>query len=49
MMKEPLRIMDRLSPTDALAILRALAGSDDQLVARITGMATACLRDGDLF
>jgi len=47
MMKEPLQIIDTLSPTDALAILRALAGSDDQLATRIAGMATARLRGVD--
>jgi hypothetical protein len=33
-----------LSPTDALAILRTLAGSDDRLAAHIAGVATARLR-----
>ena len=47
MMKEPLHIINQLPPTDALAILRALAGSDDQLAARITEMATARLRGVD--
>ena len=47
MMKDPLRIIDHLSPTDALAILRTLAGSDDQLAARIAEMATARLRGVD--
>ena len=44
MMKEPLHIINQLSPTDALAILRALADSDNQLAARIAEMATARLR-----
>ena len=47
MMKETFQIIDHLSPTDALAILRTLAGSDDQLAARIAGMATARLRGVD--
>jgi hypothetical protein len=47
MMKEPLQIIDHLSPTDALAILRALSSSDDQLAARIAEMATARLRGVD--
>ena len=47
MTKVPLRIMEHLSPTDALAILRSLAGSDDRLAARIAGMATARLRGVD--
>ena len=37
MMKEPLQIINHLSPTDALAILRALAGSDGQLAAASPG------------
>jgi len=47
MIKEPLQIIDTLSPTDALAILRALAGSDDQLAARIAEMAMAHLHSVD--
>ena len=35
------------SPADPLAILRALAGSDDHLAARIAGMAMARPRGGD--
>jgi hypothetical protein len=29
MIKDPLQILDHLSPTDALAILRTLTGSDE--------------------
>ena len=47
MIKEPRQIIDPLSPTDALAILRTLAGSDQQLAARIAAMATARLRGVD--
>jgi hypothetical protein len=47
MTKEPLHIIDTLSPTDALASLRSLVGSDDRLAARIAEMATARLRGVD--
>ena len=47
MMKDPLQIIEHLSPTDALTILRTLAGSDDRLAARTAGMATARLRGVD--
>ena len=47
MIKEPLHIIDHLSPTDELAILRTLAGSDERLAARIAEMATTHLRGVD--
>jgi hypothetical protein len=47
MMKDPREIIDHLSPTDALSILRALADSDEELAARIVGIATAHLSEVD--
>ena len=44
MTKDPLHIIDILSPTDALAVLRSLAGSDQQFAARIAALAPARLR-----
>ena len=44
MTKDPLHIIDTLSPTDALAVLRSLAGSDQQFAARIAALAPARLR-----
>jgi hypothetical protein len=46
-MKDPHEIIDRLSPTDALAILRTLAASDKQLAQRIAEIATAYLSEVD--
>lgn len=40
-MKDPHEIIGHLSPTDALAILRTLANSDEQLARRIAEIATA--------
>jgi len=47
MMKAPREIIDHLSPTDALSILRTLAEGDEQLAARIAEVATARLRGVD--
>lgn len=47
MMKHPREVIDHLSPTDALSILRTLADSDEQLAARIAEMATARLSGVD--
>ena len=46
-MKDPREIVDHLSPTDALSILRTLADSDEGLARRIAEMATAYLTDVD--
>ena len=46
-MKEPHEIIDHLSPTDALSILRTLADSDEQLAKRIAEIATAHLSEVD--
>jgi len=46
-MKDPHEIIDHLSPTDTLTILRTLAASDGQLTRRIAEMATACLSEVD--
>ncbi|TEU19246.1 MAG: hypothetical protein E3J21_04285 [Anaerolineales bacterium] len=46
-MKDPHEIIDHLSPTDALSILRTLASSDEQLAARIAEIATAHLSEVD--
>jgi hypothetical protein len=46
-MKDPHEIIDHLSPTDALAILRTLADSDEQLARRIAEIATAHLSEVD--
>jgi len=46
-MKDPREIIDHLSPTDALSILRTLAASDEGLAARIAGIATAHLSEVD--
>jgi hypothetical protein len=48
-MQDPHEIIDRLSPTDALSILRTLADSDEQLAKRIAEMATAHLSEVDPF
>ncbi len=48
MMKHPREIIDHLSPTDALSILRTLADSDEEPAARIAEMATARLSGVDL-
>jgi hypothetical protein len=42
-MKEPHKIIDHLSPNDALTILKTLARDDENLAARIAEMATAHL------
>ncbi|MBL7183369.1 MAG: hypothetical protein ISS50_02850 [Anaerolineae bacterium] len=47
MMKDPHEIIDHLSHIDALAILRILAGTDEQLAARIAEVATAYLSEVD--
>lgn len=47
MVNEPDRIIDRLSPNDALAILKALAREDRGLAARIVEIATAYLGEID--
>ena len=39
MTKDPREIIDHLSPTDALSIVRTLAASDEQLARRIAEMA----------
>jgi len=46
-MKPPREIIDHLSPTDALSILRILAHSDERLAVRIAEMATAHLSGVD--
>jgi len=46
-MKEPHEIINHLSPTDALSILKTLANSDKQLARRIAEIATAHLSDVD--
>jgi hypothetical protein len=46
-LQDPHQIIDHLSPTDALAILRALAREDERLAARIAQIATAQLSDVD--
>jgi hypothetical protein len=46
-MKDPHEIIDHLSPTDALSILRTLAASDEQLALRIAEIATAHLSEVD--
>jgi hypothetical protein len=46
-MKDPHEIIDHLSPTDALSILRTLASSDEQLARRIAEIATAHLSEVD--
>jgi hypothetical protein len=46
-MKEPHEIIDHLSPTDALSILRTLAASDKQIARRIAEIATAHLSEVD--
>ena len=46
-MKDPHKIIDHLSPTDALTILRTLANNDKQLAKRITEIATAHLSEVD--
>jgi hypothetical protein len=46
-MKDPHEIIDHLSPTDALSILRTLADSDEQLARRIAEIATAHLSEVD--
>lgn len=46
-MEDPHEIIDHLSPTDTLTILRTLAASDGQLARRIAEMATACLSEVD--
>jgi len=46
-MKDPHEIIDHLSPTDALTILRTLANSDEQLARRIAEVATAHLSEVD--
>ena len=46
-MKDPHEIIDHLSPTDALSILRTLASSDKQLARRIAEIATAHLSEVD--
>ena len=47
-MKDPREIIDHLSPTDALSVLRTLADSDEALARRIAEMATARLSGVDL-
>jgi hypothetical protein len=47
MVDEPDRIIDRLSPNDALAILKVLAREDKGLAARIVEIATAHLDEID--
>jgi hypothetical protein len=47
MMKNPREIIDQLSPTDALSILRTLAESDEQMARRIAEMAMAQLSEVD--
>lgn len=46
-MKDPHEIIDQLSPTDALSILRTLAAGDEQLARRIAEIATAHLSEVD--
>jgi len=46
-MKDPHEIIDHLSPTDALTILRTLAARDEQLARRIAEIATAHLSEVD--
>jgi len=46
-MREPREIIEHLSPADALAILKKLADSDEQLTARIAEMTTAHLSGVD--
>jgi hypothetical protein len=46
-MKEPHEILDHLSPTDALSILRTLADRDEALARRIAEIATGHLGDID--
>jgi hypothetical protein len=46
-MKEPHEIIDRLSPTDALSILRTLAARDRQLARRVAEIATTHLSEVD--
>lgn len=46
-MKDPHEIIDHLSPSDALSILRTLADSDEQLARRIAEIATAHLSEVD--
>jgi len=48
MMRDLHEIIDHLSPTDALSILRILADSDERLAARIAEIATARLSGVDL-
>ena len=43
-MKNPREIIDQLSPTDALAILKTLAASDEELARRIAELALAHLK-----
>jgi hypothetical protein len=44
-MKNPHEVIDQLSPSDALAILRTLAASDEELAACIAEIALARLRE----
>ncbi len=46
-MKDPHKIIEHLSGSDALSILRILAGSDEQLAARIAEIATVYLSGVD--
>jgi len=46
-MRDPCEIIDHLSPTDALSILRTLADSDEGLARRIAEIATAHLSEVD--
>jgi hypothetical protein len=47
-MRDPHEIIDHLSPTDALSMLRTLASSDEKLAKRIAEIATAHLSEVDL-
>jgi len=47
-MKDPREIIDHISPTDALSILRTLADSDEGLAQRIAEIAMAHLSEVDL-
>lgn len=47
MMKHPRKIIDHLSPMDALSILRTLAQGNEQLAARIAEVATSRLSGVD--
>jgi hypothetical protein len=46
-MKDPHEIIEHISPTDALTILRALASNDQELARRIAEMALAHLGEVD--